>query len=243
LEQLWFTALLNRFLAGPANALLNAVHVPSSHPQAPITNDFAMELLVAIVLFILFFLVRSSLSVEQPGALQHVFEGLYGFIDNQGEEIIGHHHEPYTAFVATIFIFVLLCNLLGLVPGFESPTAVPWVPLGIAICAFCYYNYQGVKKLGPVGYGKHFVGPIWWLAWLMIPIEIISNLARVMSLTIRLYANMFAGDMVTLVFFSLVPIVIPVVFLGLHVFVSLLQAYIFALLTLVYLQGAVAEEH
>jgi len=243
LEQLWFTALLNRFLAGPANALLNALHLPSSHPETPITNDFAMELLVAMVLFVLFFLVRSRLSVEQPGALQHVFEGLHGFIDDQGHEIIGHHHEPYTAFVATIFIFVLFCNMLGLIPGFESPTASPWVPLGIAICAFCYYNYQGVKKLGPVGYGKHFVGPIWWLAWLMIPIEIISNLARVMSLTIRLYANMFAGDMVTLVFFSLVPIVIPVVFLGLHVFVSLLQAYIFALLTLVYLQGAVAEEH
>ena len=243
MEQLWFTALLNRFLAGPANALLNALHLPSSHPEAPITNDFAMELLVAIVLFILFFLVRASLSVEQPGALQHVFEGLHGFIDDQGHEIIGHHHEPYTAFVATIFIWVLLCNLLGLIPGFESPTASPWVPLGIAICAFLYYNFHGVKKQGPIGYAKHFMGPLPVLAPLMIPIEMISNLARVMSLTIRLYANMFAGDMVTLVFFSLVPIVIPVVFLGLHVFVSLLQAYIFALLTLVYLQGAVAEEH
>ena len=243
MEQLPFTAILNRLFAGPVTAFLNAIGFPPHHPNAPITNYVAMEILVVAILFVLFAWLRSSLSVEQPGALQHVFEGLHGFIDGQGEEIIGHHHEPYTAFVATIFIFVLLCNLLGLIPGFESPTANPTVPLGIAICAFIYYNFQGVKKQGPLGYAKHFAGPLPALAPLMIPIEMISNLARVMSLTIRLYANMFAGDMVTLVFFSLVPALVPVAFLGLHIFVSLLQAYIFALLTLVYLQGAVAEEH
>jgi F-type H+-transporting ATPase subunit a len=242
-EQLPLTAFLNKLLAGPVTALLTALGIHPAHPQAPISNPVAMEILVVIILFLLFVLVRSRLSVEQPGTLQHVFEGLHGFIEGQGKEIIGHHSEPYTAFVTTIFIFVLLCNLLGLVPGFESPTANPAVPLGIAICAFCYYNFQGVKKQGPVRYAAHFMGPFWWLAPLMIPIEIVSHLARVMSLTIRLYANMFAGDMVTLVFFSLVPVLIPVAFLGLHIFVSLLQAYIFALLTLVYLSGAVAEEH
>jgi F-type H+-transporting ATPase subunit a len=129
------------------------------------------------------------------------------------------------------------------VPGFESPTAVPSVPLGCAICAFLYYNAQGIKRQGPMQYAKHFAGPMPALAPLMIPIEIISHLARVMSLTIRLFANMFAGDMVTLVFFSLVPLGVPVVFLGLHIGVSLLQAYIFVLLTTVYLAGAVATEH
>lgn len=242
-EQLPLTAFLNHFLAGPVTTILQRIGVPPAHPEAPISNAVAMELLVAAILFLLFVLVRLRLSAEDPGALQHIFEGLHGFIDGQGHEIIGHHHEPYTAFVATIFIYVLLCNLLGLIPAFESPTANPAVPLGIAICAFLYYNFHGIKKQGPLGYLKHFAGPIWWLAWLMIPIELISNFARVMSLTIRLYANMFAGDMVTLVFFSLVPALIPVAFLGLHIFVSLLQAYIFALLTLVYLQGAVATEH
>ncbi len=242
-EQLPLTAFLNHFLAGPVTGLLRGIGVTPEHPEAPISNPLAMEILVAAILFLLFILVRASFSAENPGALQHVFEGLHGFIDGQGREIIGHHHEPYTAFVATIFVFVLLCNLLGLVPGFESPTANPAVPLGIAICAFLYYNFHGVKKQGPFGYLKHFAGPLPVLAPLMIPIELISNFARVMSLTIRLYANMFAGDMVTLVFFSLVPALIPVAFLGLHIFVSLLQAYIFALLTLVYLQGAVAEEH
>ncbi len=92
-------------------------------------------------------------------------------------------------------------------------------------------------------YLAHFAGPVWWLAWLMVPIEIVSHSARVMSLTIRLFANMFAGEMVTMIFIGLVPIAIPAIFMGLHVFVSLLQAYIFMLLVMVYVQGAVAHEH
>jgi F-type H+-transporting ATPase subunit a len=140
-------------------------------------------------------------------------------------------------------LFILLCNLLGLVPGFESPTANPSVPLGCAICAFGYYNWAGIRKQGPLKYAKHFAGPLPALAPLMIPIEVVSHLARVLSLTIRLTANMFAGDLVTLVFISLIPIGIPIIFLGLHIFVSFLQAYIFVLLTTVYLSGAVATEH
>lgn len=243
MEQLPLTAFLNHLLAGPVTALLNALGVHPLHPEAPIPNAVAMELLVVVILFLLFVLVRAQLSVENPGTLQHLFEGLHEFIEGQGAEVIGHHSEPYTAFVLMIFVYVLLCNLLGLVPGFESPTATPAVPLGIALCAFFYYHAQGVKKQGVGRYALHFFGPVWWLGWLMLPIEIISHLARVLSLTVRLYANMFAGDMVTLVFFSLVPAVLPVAFLGLHIFVSLLQAYIFALLTMVYLQGAVATEH
>jgi F-type H+-transporting ATPase subunit a len=242
-EQLFFTKLLNHLFAGPVDALLNALHVHPAHPQAPISNPVAMQVVVVAVLFLFFALLRASLSVETPGTLQHVFEGLHEFIDGQGRDIIGHHHEPYTAFVATVFIFVLLCNLLGLIPGFESPTAVPSVTLGVAICSFLYYHWQGLKKQGPLRYAMHFAGPLPALFLLMVPLEIISHLARVMSLTIRLYANMFAGDMVTLVFFSLIPVGVPVIFLGLHIGVSILQAYIFALLTLVYLQGAVAEGH
>jgi F-type H+-transporting ATPase subunit a len=242
-EQLAFTHFLNRVFGGVVTALLNALHITPAHPDAPITNAVAMQILVLIIMFVLFLLVRARLSVENPGGLQHVFEGLHGFIEGQSKEIIGHHVEPYTAFLATIFAYVLVCNLIGIIPGLESPTATPAVPLGLAICAFIYYHWHGVKKQGPVHYAAHFAGPLPILAPLMVPIEIVSHLARVMSLTIRLYANMFAGDMVTLVFFSLVPVVIPVAFLGLHIGVSLLQAYIFTLLTMVYLSGAVAEEH
>ncbi len=242
-EQLPFTTLLNRLFAGPVDALLNALGFPPQYPQAPIPNFVAMEVLVFGVLVLLFVLVRSRLSVESPGGLQHVFELLHDFIQNQSREIIGHHSEPFTPFLVALFVFILTCNLLGLVPGFESPTANPAVPLGCAIMSFLYYNSMGVKQHGPVRYAMTFFGPVWWLGWLMLPIEIISNLARMLSLTIRLFANMFAGDMVTLVFFSLVPVGVPVVFLGLHIGVSLLQAYIFVLLTTVYLAGAVAAEH
>jgi F-type H+-transporting ATPase subunit a len=131
-----------------------------------------------------------------------------------------------------------------LIPGFESPTgATPSVPLGCAVTSFVYYHIQGLKRQGVLHYAKHFAGPMPALAPLMIPIEIISHCARMLSLTIRLYANMFAGDLVTLVFFSLVPIGLPLLFMGLHIFVSFLQAYIFVLLVTVYLSGAVATEH
>ena len=241
-EQLWFTAILNRLLASPVTSLLRTLHLEPKHPSAPISNSFAMEILVFSFLIILFLALRSRLSVERPGALQHAFEGVEGFVQGQSNEIIGHHSEAYTPFLASLAFFILFCNLIGVIPGFESPTAVAVVPLGCALCAFIYYQAQGFKHAG-IGYLKHFVGPMPALAPLMIPIEIVSHLARVLSLTIRLFANMFAGDMVTWVFFSLVPLGVPIIFLGLHVGVSLLQTYIFVLLTTVYLQGAVSEEH
>lgn len=241
-EQLWFTQILNHLFASPVVELLRALHIEPRYPQAPIPNSVAMELLVFLFLVVLFALVRSRLSVDSPGALQHVFEGAHGFIVGQSHEIIGHHSEGFTPFLAALGFFILCCNLIGLIPGFESPTAVPIVPLGCAVCAWVYYQTQGFKHAG-LGYLKHFVGPFWWLAPIMVPIELISHLARMLSLTVRLYANMFAGDMVTLVFFSLAPIGVPILFLGLHIGVSLLQTYIFVLLTTVYLAGAVAEEH
>jgi F-type H+-transporting ATPase subunit a len=241
-EQLWLTEILNRLFAGPVTGLLQALHINPEYPQAPITNAVAMQLLVFLFLVVLFAVARVRLSVDNPGALQHVFEGAHGFVEGQSQEIIGHHSERYTPFLMTLTFFILISNLLGLIPGFESPTAVPVVPLGCAVCAFVYYQSQGFRQHG-IAYLKHFMGPMWWLAIIMVPIEIISHLARMLSLTVRLYANMFAGDMVTWVFFSLVPIGIPIIFLGLHLGVSLLQTYIFVLLTMVYLSGAVAEEH
>ena len=241
-EQLFFTGILNRALGGPVTSMLQALHVHVDHPEAPISNPVAMQLLVVLFLLLLFLIVRSRLSVETPGALQHIFEGVHNFIQGQSQEIIGHHSEGYTPFLVALALFILLCNLIGVIPGFESPTADKVVPLGCAIVAFFYYQVQGFKHSG-LAYLKHFVGPMWILAPIMIPIEIVSHLARVLSLTIRLFANMFAGDLVTLVFISLIPIGVPIIFLGLHIGVSFLQTYIFILLTTVYLSGAVAEEH
>jgi F-type H+-transporting ATPase subunit a len=241
-EQLPFTHLLNQWFAGPANALLNAIHHPAKYPEAPISNWMSMELLVTALLIVLFLIIRSRLSVESPGGVQHLAEMFHEFIGGQNHEIIGHDSDQFTPYLSTLFLFILFMNLIGLIPTFASPTANPAVPLGLALPTWFYYHYQGVRKQG-LPYFKHFLGPVWWLSPLMLPIEIVSHAARAMSLTIRLYANIFAGDMVTLVFISLVPVFIPVIFLGLHVFVSLLQAYIFVLLATVYLAGAVAEEH
>jgi F-type H+-transporting ATPase subunit a len=241
-EQLWITAFLNKYLAGVANAILGVFHLHSKYPQAPITNYVAMQLVVFVLLLLVFALVRSRLSVENPGNLQHVFESIDSMISQQGLEVIGHGYERYTNYLITLGIFILTCNLIGLIPGFEAPTAVPSVPLGCAVVTWIYYQMHGIRTNGP-GYIKHFLGPVWWLAPLMFVIEVASHLARILSLTVRLFANMFAGDMVTLVFFSLFPLAIPVIFMLLHVGVSFIQTYIFVLLATVYIGEAVAHEH
>ena len=228
-EQLWFTALLNHWFAGPVTSLLEALHVTPEHPQAPISNAFAMELLVVAFLILLFLLTRTRLSVDNPGALQHIFEGAHGFITGQAHEIIGHGSESFVAFLTALGLFILCSNLMGLIPGFESPTGSAVVPLGCAILTFVYYQSWGIRKQGLWHYLKHFAGPMPALAILMVPIEAVSHLARVLSLTVRLYANMFAGDMVTMVFFSLIPLGLPILFMALHLGVSIIQAYVFVL--------------
>jgi len=243
-EQLWFTAILNRLFAAPVTAVLRMLHIEPHHPQAPITNSSAMEILVLLFLIAMFLLIRSRLSVDRPGGMQHITEIIHGFVADQAHEIIGHHSEKYVAFLSALGIFILACNLIGLIPGLESPTgATASVPLGCALVAFGYYNLQGLRQHGLWGYFKHFTGPMPALAILMLPIEIVSHLARLLSLTVRLWANIFAGDLITLVFFSMIPIGVPVIFNGLHIVVAFLQAYVFMLLSTIYIAGAVAEEH
>ncbi|HEY7404915.1 MAG TPA: F0F1 ATP synthase subunit A [Candidatus Angelobacter sp.] len=241
-EQLWFTGILNRLFATPVTALLHALGFHPAYPNAPITNAVAMEVLVVLLLLLFFLIVRSRLSVEKPGGLQHIVETVEGFIGEQAEGVIGHGYERYVTYAIALTYFILLCNLIGLVPGFESPTASPVVPLGCAVVTFIYYHFHGIRT-HKLHYIKQFTGPVLLLSPLMLLIEVISHFARILSLTVRLYANMFAGDMVTLAFFSLVPLFVPVAFLGLHLFVSLVQTFIFMMLTLVYLGMAVSEEH
>jgi F-type H+-transporting ATPase subunit a len=202
-----------------------------------------MQLLVALIIIVLFAILKPRLSADRPGKLQHTFELVHGFLAEQAEEQVGHEGHHYLAFFGTIFIFVLFCNLIGVVPGFEAPTMVPSVPAGCAIAAFFYYNAVGIQANGIARYLAHFAGPMPALAPLMIPIELVSHLARPLSLTIRLFANMYAGEQVTMVFLKLTFLFVPAVFMGLHVFVSFLQAYIFMLLTMMYVAGAVAHEH
>jgi F-type H+-transporting ATPase subunit a len=243
-HELWFTELLNNYLAAPAQAILNMAGMQAADPARPWANFIAMEIMVALIIIVLFAIIRSSLSVDKPGKIQQTFELIYNFQLDQANEIIGHHDGPkYVAFAGTLFIFVLFGNLIGVIPSFESPTMFAPVPAGCAMATFLVYNILGFASNG-AGYLKHFTGPIPWLTPLMLPIEIISHLARPMSLTIRLYANMVAGEKVTLVFLGLTYFLIPAVFMGLHVFVSLIQAFIFMVLTMIYIGSAVShEEH
>lgn len=208
-----------------------------------VNQAFALELLIVAGLIAFFTIVRATLSVEKPNPIQQVSEMIHEAIGSQAEQIIGHGYQRFQAYVTCIFLFVLLNNLSGLIPGITAPTTSMMVTLGLAIPTFLYYNFQGLREQGLIGYIKHFAGPVWWMAWLILPIELVSHIARIMSLSVRLYANMFAGDLVTLVFFSLFPVGIPAIFLGLHVFVSLIQAFVFMLLTMIYLSLAVAHEH
>ena len=157
-EQLWITALLNKYFAGVANAILGVFHLRSPYPQAPIPNYVAMQIVVFVFLVLIFALVRSRLSVENPNNLQHVFESITGMIDQQGEEVIGAGYERFTNYLVTLGIFILACCLIGVIPGFETPTGIPSVPLGLALVTWFYYHFQGLRTNG-FGYDPVFYLP------------------------------------------------------------------------------------
>jgi F-type H+-transporting ATPase subunit a len=241
-HELWLTRLFNDNLAGMGTWLLSLVRAHAENPARPWTNFITMQLLVVAVIVVLFAILRPRLSMDRPGKTQHLFEVIYTFLHDEAHGTIGHEGPKFLPFLGTLFIFILFSNLIGIIPGFESPTMNPSVPAGCAVLVFVYYNFMGFKQQGILKYLAHFAGPVWWLAWLMIPIELISHMARPLSLTIRLFANMLAGEKVTVVFLGLTYLVAPAVFMGLHVFVSFLQAYIFVLLTMMYLSETVPHE-
>jgi len=213
------------------------------NPLGFFNSTFKLELIVALGLIGIFAIVRTSLSAESPGGLQQVVEMVHEFVGGQCDQVIGHGYERFQPFITCIFLFVLGNNLLGLIPHVETPTAVPVVPLGIALLSFLFYNFHGMRVNGPIRYIKTFAGPVWWISPLLFPVEIISHLARVMSLTIRLYANMLASDLLTLICFSMIPVLAPTAFLGLHFVVSIIQAYVFMLLSAIYIAMAISHEH
>jgi F-type H+-transporting ATPase subunit a len=245
-QTLAMTPFVEKLLGGVLLGLYKALHVPSADAATDLANvsdAFKYEFLVAAGLIAFFLVVRLTLSVEKPNPAQQIAEMIHGFVGDQAESVIGHGYERFQAFAACIGLFIVLNNLLGLIPGITTPTSQPFVPLGLAVLTFLYYNFYGVRTHGLIGYLKQFAGPMWQISWLLFPVEIISHLARVMSLTIRLYANMLASDLLALICFSMIPLVAPVAFLGLHAFVAVIQAYVFMLLTMIYLGMAVSHEH
>ncbi len=242
-HELWFTALLNKLLAGLLTPLLTTIGVPPQDPSQPIPNYIAMEVLVIVVILTGALLLRGRLSVENPGKFQHLMEVVVEFVQGLAEELIGHDSRRYVAMLGTLGLFIVLSNLLGLIPTLETPTGHIQVTLGCAVVAFVYYNFQGIRHHGLLGYLRHFCGPMLIIAPLIFPVEIISNAFRLLSLSVRLYANMFVGELLEHVFARLIPIGVPATMMALHVFVSFIQTYIFMLLLAVYISLAVAEEH
>lgn len=172
------------------------------------------------------------------GFFEMVTEAFYGLAD----QIIGHDGPKYVPLAASIFTFVLINNLIGLLPGMTPATDNLNTSFAIGIFAFVYYNYIGLKYEG-MNYLKHFLGPVWWLAWLILPIELISHGFRPLTLGLRLAGNITADHTVLSVFHQLAPIGVPVPFYAMGLIVSVLQAFVFALLTLVYVMLAKAHDH
>jgi F-type H+-transporting ATPase subunit a len=241
-HEVWFTALLNKLVGGPVAALLAWLGFHPDHAH-PIPNYIAMELLVALLIVAGALVLRSRLSVEHPGKFQQIMEVFLEFTRGMADDVIGHDGARYVALIGTLGLFVTLCNLLGLFPSLYTATSSITVTLGCAVVCFLHYNYHGFREHGILGYLKHLSGPLWWIAILIFPVEVISNTLRMLSLSVRLWANMVVGGLIEEVFGSLVPVVIPALFMGLHVFVCFLQGYIFMILPTVYISLAVSKDH
>jgi len=239
-SELWITRIFNDHFSALGNAALQLVGIQTQ--ARPWADYILMELVVFLFLVVLFAMVRARLSATRPDKLQQTCELIYGFVRDQAARQMGHSASRYLSFFGTIFLFILVSNLLGLIPAFTSPTAHAPVTLGCAVATFVYYHLMGIWANG-FRYILQFMGPKWWLAPLMFLVEVVSHLARPLALTIRLYANMYAGEQVTLAFLSMTYFAVPVVFMCLHLFVGMVQAFIFMLLTIFYVSSSVAHEH
>jgi F-type H+-transporting ATPase subunit a len=203
-----------------------------------------MAFTVVLVIGVVLVAARRSYSVERPRVPQQILELLLGGLRNMSEDVIGHGMgRPFVPFLAALTFFIFVANFFGLMFFFQPPTANPSTTFALSITAFLFYNIIGIMRQGPIGYAKHFVGPVWWLAPLLVPVELISHLARVLSLALRLFGNIFGEHTAAAIFFALVPFAIPWAMMALGVVGATIQTFIFVMLTAVYISGAVAHEH
>jgi F-type H+-transporting ATPase subunit a len=228
------------------------IHIPF------IPEILTMSFIVIFIFLLLAIIVRRSIKVESKG-LQNVFELIIEFIESQIESVIGKEGKKFTPFFCTLFIYILLCNLIGLLPGFKSPTSNLTNNLALAGIVFISTHFYGMKKKGVIGYLKHFMGPPYWLAPLFLPIHIIGELAKPLSLSMRLFGNILAKEILlgvlayvfTMLYFStgaaskilmIVPILLRPAIILLGVLVSIIQALVFTMLSMLYI-GSAIETH
>lgn len=207
-----------------------------------IPEHVAMTWLIIAVIALLSILVSRSLK-PVPGPLQNVFEATVAGLIGMLESMIGHKGKKYLPLIGGLAFFILFGNLLGIIPGMKSPTANPNTTLALAITVFILYHVFGVIEQGPVTYAKHFTGPVWWLAPLMVVVEFFGHFARPLSLSIRLFGNIFGEDMVIAILFFLVPLLVPLPMFFLGIFTSVVQTFVFIMLSTLYIAGAVESGH
>jgi F-type H+-transporting ATPase subunit a len=244
------------FLYEPINRLLIALFgapgerylelMGAQHGQVFwIPDHVIMAMLVVILVGAVLIPVSRRLSVESPGKPQQMLEVLLSGLEGLIEDVVGHGHgKRFLPIIMGLAVFIFTCNIFGLFFFVQPPTAVTSTTFALSITAFLFYNIVGIRENGVLKYMKHFVGPVWWLFFIMIPIEVISHLARILSLAVRLFGNIFGEHSATGIFFWIFPFVVPWPMMGLGIFGALLQAFIFIMLTMAYLNGVVAsEEH
>jgi F-type H+-transporting ATPase subunit a len=211
---------------------------------SPILHAGFATLLLIVIAFLVSrrYQKDATLPTEKTFSLANIMEmavkGLLAFM----ESIMGSDARRFLPLVGGTAFFILFCNLLGAIPGFDSPTANINTTLACAIVVVVSTHVIGVRTHG-IKYVKHFMGPVWWLAWLIFPIELIGHLARVMSLSIRLFGNMSGDHLVVATFLGLVALGVPAIFMGFGVFVAVVQTFVFTLLSIIYITGALEEAH
>ena len=205
-------------------------------------DHLLISLLAALVAVALASAARGKLA-RIPGPLQQVMEDLVTFLRGMVGDNIEHHSERYLPLIGTLGLFILLNNVFGLIPGLGSGTANWNVTLGCALVVFFYYNFHGMREKGVLKYWGHFAGPIWWLAPLMFPLEILGLLSRILSHSLRLFGNIAGEHVVSGIFFALVPLLVPLPLMVMGLFFGLIQTFVFIMLATIYVSGAVAHEH
>jgi len=240
-HSLYIVELINKLFSKPLSSLFALLGIEVNNPEHLIP-DYVVMSLIAAGLLILFFSLSSKKTQLIPSKLQNVMELIIQFFEGLLSDLIGKEGKKYLPMVGTIGLFILACNLMGLVPGFMSPTSKLNVTAGCALTVFIYYHWQGIKAQGLLKYLKHFMGPIPLLAPLMVPIEIISHFSRPLSLSMRLFGNIFAEELLILIMASIIPFLLPLPFMAIAIITAVVQAYVFVLLSCIYIAGAVTHE-
>ncbi len=242
LEHSYFLVdLFNKIFGKPLASLLSFFGIEVHDPAHLVPDYIVMALFVAVALIILLGLSARKLKII-PSKRQSLIELIIEFFENLLVDIIGEQGKKYLPMIGTIGLFIFFCNLLGLVPGFMSPTSKLNVTAGCAVSVFLYYHWQGIRAQGVLKYLKHFTGPTPLLAPLLLPIEIISHFSRPVSLSVRLFGNIFAEELLILVIASIIPFLLPLPFMAIAIFTATIQAFVFVLLSCIYIAGAVAHE-